>query len=38
MAVKVFPSYAIETLEPLMVTADVKAWAYGVAELQPGSS
>jgi len=38
MAVKVFPSYATSTLEPVMVTFEVNEWAYGSEELKPGPS
>jgi len=38
MAVKLFPSHAMYTLLPLMLTSDVNSCAYGVALLHPGSS
>jgi hypothetical protein len=38
IAVKLAPSYAMSTTEPLHVTLLVNSWAYGVDEQQPGSS
>ena len=38
MAVNVIPLYATEIESPLSVTLLVNWCAYGVAELQPGSS
>ena len=38
IAVNVSPSNAISTVNPLHVTALWNSWAYGVAELHPGSS